>query len=295
MLDTAVENRKTAALTKGASEAVLQVRAAVLDACRDAASKARGVFTLTVPTGGGKTLASVFFALKHIDAQNGQETYPHKKLRRVIVVIPYLNIIQQTVRELVEVFRHSDEDPIVLEHHSQAQDPPLDEMKVEHGKEADYSRKRTMRQLAAENWDAPIVVTTSVQFFDSLFSRRPADARKLHSIAQSVVIFDEVQTFPPRLMQPILDALGELTRPFSERPYGCSVVLCTATQPALLKSDDLACGFARVTEIVPKPQEMFTMLKRTTYPELEDNNPIPKFKWPGRQRNIEQRGHSGGG
>src|SRR5207245_4612688 len=122
------------------------------------------VFTLTVPTGGGKTLASLYFALKHIAAQNQQQTDPHQKLRRIIVVIPFLNIIQQTVRELVDVFLHSDADPVVLEHHSQAQDPATPSGKqAEKGDSDHYSRERTLRQLAAENWDAPIVVTTSVQ------------------------------------------------------------------------------------------------------------------------------------
>ena len=101
----------------------MKVRAEVLDACATAAAKPRGVFSLSVPTGGGKTLGSLFFALKHIHAQTGPETDPHRKLRRVIVVIPCLNIIQQTVRELLDVFQHSERDPVVLEHHSQAQDP----------------------------------------------------------------------------------------------------------------------------------------------------------------------------
>jgi CRISPR-associated endonuclease/helicase Cas3 len=126
------------------------------------------VFSLTVPTGGGKTIASIFFALRHIQLQNAQQTDPHRKLRRIIVVIPYLNITQQTARELQDVFQRSEQDPVVLEHHSQAQDPPLDQKQVEQGKQADYSRQRTMRQLAAENWDAPIVVTTSVQSYDCL-------------------------------------------------------------------------------------------------------------------------------
>lgn len=281
LFDNAIQKRKEAAKSKGTSADVLEVRAKVLEVCDSAAGKPRGVFTLTVPTGGGKTLASVYFALKHIAAQNQHETDPHRKLRRIIVVIPFLNIIQQTVRELREVFRHSEDDPIVLEHHSQAQDPETPSGKqTEKGDSDDYSRERTLRQLAAENWDAPIVVTTSVQFFDSLFSRRPADARKLHNIAQSVVIFDEVQTFPPRLMQPILDALGELTNP--QRPYGCALVLCTATQPALIKSDDLPCGFPpeNVTHIVTDPKPMFLRLRRTNYPELESKNPIPQLKWP---------------
>jgi len=280
LLDDAIRKRKAAAESKGASTDVLEVRAKVLDECDSAAGKPRGVFTLNVPTGGGKTLASACFALKHIVAQNRQQADPHRKLRRIIVVIPFLNIIQQTVRELREVFQHSEEDPIVLEHHSQAQDPETPSGKqAEKGDSDDYSRERTLRQLAAENWDAPIVVTTSVQFFDSLFSRRTADARKLHNIAQSVVIFDEVQTFPPRLMQPILDALGELTNP--SRAYGCSLVLCTATQPALLKSEDLPCGFPpeQVTHIVADPKPMFARLKRTTYPALESKEPIPQLKW----------------
>lgn len=280
LLDDAIQKRKTAAQSKGASTDVLEVRTEVLKACHAAAEKPRGVFTLTVPTGGGKTLASAYFALKHIAAQNQQQTDPHRKLRRIIVVIPFLNIIQQTVRELRDVFQHSEDDPIVLEHHSQAQDPETPSGKqAEKGDSDDYSRERTLRQLAAENWDAPIVVTTSVQFFDSLFSRRTADARKLHNIAQSVVIFDEVQTFPPRLMQPILDALGELTNP--SRAYGCSLVLCTATQPALLKIEDLPCGFPpeHVTHIVAEPKPMFARLKRTTYPELESKEKIPQPKW----------------
>ena len=280
LLHDAIRRRKEAARLKGASADVLEVRAQVLEACDLAAGKPRGVFTLTVPTGGGKTLASVYFALKHVAAENQQQTEQHRKLRRIIVVIPFLNIIQQTARELSEVFRHSESDPIVLEHHSQAQDPETPSGKQAWKGDSDnYSRRRALRQLAAENWDAPIVVTTSVQFFDSLFSRRPADARKLHNIAQSVVIFDEVQTFPPRLMQPILDALGELTNP--SRAYGCSLVLCTATQPALLKSEDLPCGFPpeQVTHIVAEPKPMFARLKRTTYPELNSKEPIPQLKW----------------
>lgn len=274
-LDGAIQKRREQAVTKGASSDVLAVRQRGLVHCKTAADKERGIFSLTVPTGGGKTLASVDFALRHIQAQNARTTESHQKLRRIIVVIPYLSIIQQTARELKNVFGELDEDgkptqaaPVVLEHHSQAQDPPLDEKKVDSGKASDYSRERSLRQLAAENWDAPIIVTTNVQFFDSLFSRRPADARKLHNIAQSVIIFDEVQTFPPRLMQPILDVLGELTNP--DRPYGCSLVLCTATQPALsreVNDEPWAFDARRVRPIVPADEANghFRTLARVKY------------------------------
>lgn len=274
-LDSAIQKRREEALKKGASSRVLDLRQQVLDHCKSAADRERGIFSLTVPTGGGKTLASVDFALHHIQAQNAKPTEAHQKLRRIIIVIPYLSIIQQTTRELKNVFGELDDNgkpaqaaPLVLEHHSQAQDPPLDEKKVDFGKAADYSRERSLRQLAAENWDAPIIVTTSVQFFDSLFSRRPADARKLHNIAQSVIIFDEVQTFPPRLMQPILDVLRELTNP--DRPYGCSLVLCTATQPALsreVNDEPWAFEAGRVRPIVAAAEASghFRTLARVTY------------------------------
>ena len=279
MLEDGVQKRRERAQSKGASADIMEVRKTVFEACTSAAEKSRGVFTLAVPTGGSKTLASVSFALKHIAHQNKRQTDPHKKLRRIIIVIPYLNIIHQTAGELKDVFQHDENDPVVLEHHSQAKDPELKDRKnSKTDKDTDgYTKERSLRQLAAENWDAPIVVTTSVQFFDSLFSRRPSEARKLHNIAQSVVIFDEVQTLPPVLMQPILDVLGELTS--ADRPYGCSLVLCTATQPALLRSDDLPCGFEKVQPIVECPEKLFRRLKRTTYPELENKGEIPKRTW----------------
>ena len=276
LLEDGIRKRRQNALSKETSADVLEVRQTVLEACVAAAEKPRGVFTLTVPTGGGKTLASVSFALKHIAHHNQKQTNPYKKLRRLIVVIPFLNIIQQTVKELMDVFQHRENDPVVLEHHSQARDPETPTAKKT-AKDADDYRKRTLRQLTAENWDAPIIVTTSVQFFDSLFSRRPSDARKLHNIAQSVVIFDEVQTIPPSLMQPILDVLGELTNP--DRPYGSSLVLCTATQPALLRSDDLPCGFEEARPVIEHPEKLFRRLRRTTYPELESDAEIPRRTW----------------
>lgn len=290
----------------GRERYVQTVRDEVAGFCRAAAGQPRGLFSLTVPTGGGKTLASMLFALSHAKA-HAHDTTPQngifwKPLRRVIVVIPYLSIIQQTAFELQKVFgdlfwkkdainpatgqraKHPEtgeqgawlenDDPnhrrVVLEHHSNAADPVLDERKVGQGKASDYSRTRSLRQLAAENWDAPIVVTTSVQFFDSLFSRRPADARKLHNIAQSVIIFDEVQTFPPHLLPPILDVLGELTHP--DRPYGCSAVFCTATQPALgHDADEFPVGLKDIRPIVPPEtaQNHFNDLKRVDYSGIQ--------------------------
>ena len=276
MLGTAINERVAAARTKNASDAVMAVRAEVLAACEAKATAERGVFTLAVPTGGGKTLASIAFALRHIaHHNNGLAPDDPRRLRRIIVVIPYLNIIQQTTRELKSVFGHTDADPIILEHHSQATDPKI---KASEKDDADgYDKERPLRQLAAENWDAPIVVTTSVQFFDSLFSRRPADARKLHNICQSVLIFDEVQTLPPLLLQPILDALKELTNP--QRRYGCSLVLCTATQPALGRSDEFEFGFEKPVPIIAPAiaSDHFNRLKRVEYHGLSKDNSPPEL------------------
>jgi CRISPR-associated endonuclease/helicase Cas3 len=185
-------------LSSSATE-VNAMRARVLAECRAAADLAPGAFTLTVPTGGGKTLASLSFALRHA-AKHG--------LRRVIVVIPYTSIIEQTANTYRKVLGED----AVIEHHSNL-DPDAENLR---------------NRLASENWDAPLVVTTSVQFFESLYANRSSKCRKLHRIAGSVVIFDEVQTFPANLLRPIESALAQLVG-----HYRTTVVLCTATKTAL--------------------------------------------------------------
>jgi CRISPR-associated endonuclease/helicase Cas3 len=183
------------------AEAVLGLRAGVLEACRRAAAREAGRHSLTVPTGGGKTLAALAFALDHAIRRG---------LRRVIVVIPFTSIIDQTARVYRKAF--GDLADVLVEHHSNL----------------DPSRETYENRLASENWEAPVIVTTSVQFFESLFSARGTAARKLHNIARSVVLFDEVQALPHNLRTPIFDALNRLVD-----HYGVSALFCTATQPAL--------------------------------------------------------------
>jgi CRISPR-associated endonuclease/helicase Cas3 len=219
---------------------VNQVRAGILRHVRDQAQSAPGLFSLTVPTGGGKTLASLAFALDHA-IQHG--------LRRVIFVIPFTSIVEQNAA----VFRTA-LGPLgnsaVLEHHSAfvASPPPRDE--PEH-----YQAREKLR-LSMDNWDAPIVVTTAVQFFDSLFAARPSACRKLHNIAGSVIILDEAQTLPLKVLRPCVAAIDELAR-----NYRSSVVLCTATQPAL-QASNFEGGLQNVREIAPDPPELFSQLKR---------------------------------
>lgn len=268
-LEDELDGRTRKAKFEGkASEEVMAVRQEVGGFCRDAALKDRGLFSLTVPTGGGKTLASLLFALHHADHHN-KSAKENKRFRRIIVVIPFLSIIQQTAKEFRDLFEYDEakKGRIVLEHHSQVEDEPVPTAKNKDKEKAEalYNSISERRRLAAENWDAPIIVTTSVQFFESLFSRRPAKARKLHNIAQSIIIFDEIQTLPPLMLHPILNALSELANP--ARPYGCSMVFCTATQPALGKSEDLPVGLENVWPIVPqeKARQHFELLKRVKY------------------------------
>ena len=211
---------------------VNQHRQTVLRACRAAANHPPGLFTLTVPTGGGKTLSSLRFALGHAVAHG---------LRRVIYAIPYTSIVEQTA----DVFRRAlgpASKGVVLEHHSNL----------------DPFRDSYCARLAAENWDAPIVVTTNVQLFESLFANRPGRCRKLHRIAGSVIVLDEAQALPVNLLTPTLAMINELAR-----DYGCSIVLCTATQPAVLQRDEFPIGLAAVHEIIPDPPSLHQSLVRT--------------------------------
>lgn len=210
------------------------LRADILRQCREQAALLPGLFSLTVPTGGGKTLSGMAFALEHARI--------HGK-RRVIHVIPYTSIIEQTADIFRAIFGEA-----VIEHHSNAESAP----------DAETSASR----LACENWDAPIVVTTNVQFFESLFAARTSRCRKLHNLVDSVVILDEAQLLPPEFLQPILDALNLLTQ-----HYGVTVVLSTATQPALstrayFDARQNLRGLDNVREIIDDPDALYTKMER---------------------------------
>jgi CRISPR-associated endonuclease/helicase Cas3 len=226
---------------------VNQLRADILRQCREKACDAPGLFSLTVPTGGGKTLSSMAFALEHAKRYNK---------RRVIYVIPYTSIIEQTADEFRKIFGEA-----VIEHHSNA--------------ESDPDKENSKSRLACENWDAPIVVTTNVQFFESLFAAKTSRCRKLHNIVDSVVVLDEAQLLPAEFLQPILDMLNLLTQ-----HYGVTVVLSTATQPALATREYFDArnnmrGLENVREIMDDPDALYTQLERVTVRLPPDwNTPI---------------------
>lgn len=221
------------------NQTVNSCRREALEACRSAANEAPGVFSLTVPTGGGKTLASLAFALNHA-IRHG--------MNRVIYAIPFTSIIEQTASVFRDVFAQLG-DEVVLEHHSNV-DP-------------DAKNETPQSRLAAENWDAPLVITTNVQLLESLYAARTARCRKLHNIVDSVIILDEAQTLSVELLRPVLAALRELVA-----DYHCSVVLCTATQPALVQSEEFSIGLESVREIIPNPIELNQRMKRVEVESL---------------------------
>ncbi len=230
---------------------ISSLRREIHHSCLEQASGAPGIYRLNVPTGGGKTLSSLSFALKHA-LEYG--------LKRVIYVIPYTSIIDQTASEFRQVFERLSKElniPCVLEHHSNINVP---EKKDEDGDSMNPT-------VLAENWDAPLILTTGVQFFESLFSNRPSACRKLHRMAQAVVIFDEAQTLPVSLLSPCLKAMQGL-----HRDYGSTVVLCTATQPPLEKSDDFPIGWDHGEQKSLLGQEMeerlFSNMKRVKLSSL---------------------------
>lgn len=226
------------ARSRDAQTAVNEVREQVYRAALEAAKLPPGYFRLTVPTGGGKTRTGLGFGLRHA-LEHG--------LRRIIVAVPYTSITEQTAQSYRAVF--GDESGVVLEHHS-AVTPDGSEHPTP---------EEIWRRLASENWDAPIIVTTTVQLFESLLGAATSACRKLHNIVGSIVILDEAQTLPPRLLTPLLDVLRELVA-----HYRVSVVFCTATQPAF----EAVPGFGEVAgarEIAPEPPALFRKLQRVNY------------------------------
>lgn len=213
-------------------------RSEILAHCLQGGEAERGLYTLTVPTGGGKTVSSLAFALTHAAAHN---------MRRVIYVIPYTSIIEQNAKVFEKILGAEN----VLQHHSQA-DFSDDAQGAE---EPAALRKR----LACENWDAPVIVTTAVQFFESLYAAKTSRCRKLHNIANSVIIFDEAQTMPLPYLKPCVFAIAELVR-----HYGATAVLCTATQPALSRFFSRTAPEPAIREIAPDPDGLFDFFRRVT-------------------------------
>ncbi len=238
-------------LHKNSKQSLLNdIRNEILDECYTAAEWKPGLFSLTVPTGGGKTLSSLAFALKHAHIHNKS---------RIIYAIPFTSIIEQNA----DVFREFVGADAVLEHHSNLDVAP--------------EKENSKARLAAENWDVPLIVTTNVQLFESLHASRTSRCRKLHNIVNSIIILDEAQQIPRDFHVPITQAMQQLTDHF-----GVTWVLCTATQPVLTESKDtfaqvLLKGLNNVREIISKPAELATQLKRVEVqlPSVDD----PKLSW----------------
>jgi CRISPR-associated endonuclease/helicase Cas3 len=218
-------------------------RASVRKDCLTAALRKPGLFSLTVPTGGGKTLASLAFALRHA---------MFRGLQRIIYVIPLTSIIEQNAEVFRQAFKPVSDQlgrEVVLEHHSSL----------------DPDGETAMNRLAAENWDAPLIVTTSVQFYESLFASKTSRCRKLHRLARSVIILDEAQTLPVEYLKPCLRALQELVT-----NYKTSIVICTATQPAIELREGFEIGMNKPIEITSNPVELYRRLQRVEVEDLGD-------------------------
>lgn len=238
-------DRETFVSAAGERTTVNEVREEVYRFCVEAGERPQGVYRLGVPTGGGKTRSGLAFALRHA-VEHG--------LDRVIFAVPYTSIIEQTANVYRGIFEELGEGA-VLEHHSAVR---REDGEGEERQDEAWTRAR----LAAQNWDAPLVVTTTVQLFESLFANRTSRCRKLHNLCRSVIVLDEVQTLPVGLLGPTVSALRELVR-----RYGVTVVLCTATQPALDERSKYLEGFESVEDIVPpeRAAEHFGTLRRVEY------------------------------
>ncbi len=221
-----------------------ELRSGILNDCRRESQKGKGMFTLTVPTGGGKTLSSLSFALRHAVVNN---------MSRVIYTIPFTSIIEQNASVYKKIFGEQN----VIEHHSNFILPSIWPYDCD-----DPENESRKLALSVANWNAPLILTTNVQFFESLFSAHPSRSRKVHNIENSVIILDEVQALPNELLRPCMYALAELVQ-----HYHCSVVLCTATQPEFQENGILPD--IPVTPIIANYQELFAKMKRASGTFLE--------------------------
>lgn len=232
--------------TQGA-EGINKLRSGILNDCINQGKQSKGgAYTLTVPTGGGKTIASLAFSLNQVVSLNK---------KRIIYVIPYCSIIDQTVDVFSEILGKNN----VLAHYSAADVPE---------NQTDDDAVTCSQKLATENWDKPVIVTTAVQFFESLFANRTSQCRKLHNIADSVIIFDEAQTLPQPYLKPCIAAIMELIQ-----NYKCSTIFCTATQPALNRFFEKYNVNHKpftlpITEICSNTEDLYKAFKRVTYKKL---------------------------
>lgn len=231
---------------KAAETDVNIIRRKVQEQCLLTYSGEKGFYSLTVPTGGGKTLSSLLWAMKHA---------LHHSMSRIIIAIPYTSIIVQTARVLKDIFGEEN----VLEHHSNFNPDQTTDEEV-----------RERAKLATENWDYPIILTTNVQLFESMFSNKPSACRKLHNIVNSVIILDEVQTLPTGFLQPVIDAMKAY-----QKLFGVSMLFATASQPILSgaivgpNQQVMIDGLEHVTEIIPDKFELHNKLRRV---KLEIDN-----------------------
>jgi len=228
-----------------------QLRNAARYEALEKSSQSCGFYSLSLPTGMGKTLTSIAWALRHAKTNT---------LKRIIIVLPFVNIIDQTAQILKDIFGNE----LVLEHHSNFNE---DDTANNHD-ETNYSLIEQRKKLACENWNYPIIVTTTVQFFESLFSNRPSKCRKIHNIAESVVIFDEVQTLPKEVILPTLQMLKDV-----QAIMKTSFLFCTATQPAFEKRKGFD-GIDNILPLIENTSEMYEKTKRVEYKLLDDLKPI---------------------
>lgn len=204
----------------------------------------QGCFSMTLPTGMGKTLTSLNWALHHAKA--------HPNIKRIVIVLPFISIIDQTASELKTIFKDYD---VILEHHSNV---------IYEGANEEESYCKDSKELATENWDYPIIITTAVQFFESLFSNQRSKCRKLHNLQDSIVIFDEIQTLPVNLAECTMKMLNDMLH-----LCRCSFLFCTATQPNFQTRKDF-CGIDHITPLVENPASIFASTKRVKYISVDD-------------------------